>query len=378
MSGLLSILNNAGGGYRRVLRLQLLALLPVCIAAVVNGGYQYLILLAAEPGRGGDDLRSNLAQALGASHENPGLYDFLAAGMAHFLPMLLLALAVGGFWERIIAARRERPLEPGFILIALLFTLMLPGAAAFSHVVYGMSFAILLGKGIFGGDGKTFLSPALLGLAIVQVSFPSASGEHPLWQGLAGYSGSDAIAMFHRGRSGRRRHHSMVGISGRHQRDSGHHFGFGRGAWRRPVIVCPDNLMAPAAGAIDRIGRSRHAVQYCGRGNGRGFGCRDHACPLASAARKLRFRRGFHRLRSGGLLLHQSRPLDTGIFNRRTGGADPGRKLDPPRRGYPGAAVDLDCGAVNRSRGHRLEYSQAGASPCLKPPSKTIPRRRPA
>lgn len=199
MSGLLSILNNAGGGYRRVLRLQLLALLPVCIAAVVNGGYQYLTLLAAEPERGGDDLRSNLAQALGASHENPGLYDFLAAGIAHFLPMLLLALAVGGFWERIIAARRERPLEPGFILIALLFTLMLPGAAPFGHVVYGMSFAILLGKGIFGGDGKTFLSPALLGLALVQVSFPSASGEHPLWQGLAGYSGSDAIAMFHRG-----------------------------------------------------------------------------------------------------------------------------------------------------------------------------------
>ncbi|MCP4387790.1 MAG: NADH:ubiquinone reductase (Na(+)-transporting) subunit B, partial [Gammaproteobacteria bacterium] len=106
---------------------------------------------------------------------------------------------IGGFWERIIAAQRQRSVEPGFILIALLFTLLLPGAAPFSHVIYGMSFAILLGKGIFGGDGKTFLSPALLGVALVQVSFPSASGLHPLWQGLAGYAGSDAIALFHRG-----------------------------------------------------------------------------------------------------------------------------------------------------------------------------------
>jgi len=194
-----SFLDNAGDGYRRILKLQLLALLPVGIAALVNCGYQYVTLLAAEPARRGDDLRSNLARALGASHESPGLYDYLAAGVAHFLPLLLLALAVGGFWERIIAARRERPIEPGFISIALLFTLMLPAAAPFSHIVYGMSFAILLGKGIFGGDGKTFLSPALLGVAIVQVSFPGASGEHLLWQGLVGYSGSDAIAVFHRG-----------------------------------------------------------------------------------------------------------------------------------------------------------------------------------
>lgn len=195
MAGLLS----TSGGYSRILKLQLLALIPVSIAAVINAGYQYLAVLGADPELAGDDLRSNLASGLGASLEDPGLYDWLAAGLAHFLPLLLLALVIGGFWERIIAAQRKRPIEPGFVLIALLFTLLLPGSAPFSHVVYGMSFAILLGKGIFGGDGKTFLSPALLGVALVQVSFPSASGQHPLWQGLAGYAGSDAIALFHRG-----------------------------------------------------------------------------------------------------------------------------------------------------------------------------------
>ena len=199
MTGSLAASGKVMSGYSRILKLQLLALLPVSIAAVFNSGYQYLAVLAREPERVGDDLRSNLAHGLGAGYEDPGLYDWLAAGLAHFLPLLLLALVIGGLWERIIAARSNRAFEPGFILIALLFTLLLPGSAPFSHVVYGMSFAILLGKAIFGGDGKSFLSPALLGVAIVQVSFPSAAGQHPLWQGLAGYAGSDAIALFHRG-----------------------------------------------------------------------------------------------------------------------------------------------------------------------------------
>ncbi|MEE8307843.1 MAG: RnfABCDGE type electron transport complex subunit D [Gammaproteobacteria bacterium] len=183
----------------RINRLQLLSLLPVSIAAVFNVGYQYLTVLANTPGAETDDLRGRIADFLGASHQDPGLFDLLAAGLAHMLPILLVALLTGGVWERIIADKRRRPFEPGFILIALLFTLLLPGAAPFSHVVFGMSFAILVGKGIFGGEGKTFLSPALLGIAIVQISFPSAANLHPLWNGLAGYAGSDAIALYHRG-----------------------------------------------------------------------------------------------------------------------------------------------------------------------------------
>jgi Na+-transporting NADH:ubiquinone oxidoreductase subunit B len=184
---------------RRIFNLQLLALVPVAIAALFNTGYQYLRILAENPALESDDVRGRIARGLGASYQHPGIVDMLAAGLAHLLPILVLALITGGVWERIIADRRQRPMESGFILIALLFTLLLPGAAAFSHVVFGMSFAILVGKAIFGGEGKTFLSPALLGIAIVQVSFPGSADQHPLWQGLSGYGGSEAFALFHRG-----------------------------------------------------------------------------------------------------------------------------------------------------------------------------------
>jgi Na+-transporting NADH:ubiquinone oxidoreductase subunit B len=184
---------------QQILKLQLIALVPVTIAALFNTGYQYLRVLADNPALESDDIRSRIASGLGASYQDPGLYDMLAAGLAHLLPILGVALITGGIWERIIAEKRQRPFEPGFILIALLFTLLLPGAAAFSHVVFGMSFAILFGKAIFGGEGKTFLSPALLGIAIVQVSYPGSAGQHPLWHGLTGYGGSEAIALYHRG-----------------------------------------------------------------------------------------------------------------------------------------------------------------------------------
>ena len=189
----------SNNGLWRIHKLQLLSLLPVSIAAVFNTGYQYLAALALNPDMATDDLRSSIVRGLGANYQDPGFYDLLAAGLAHMVPILLVALITGGVWERIIAERRKRPLESGYLVIALLFTLLLPGAAPFSHVVFGMSFAILVGKGIFGGEGKTFLSPALLAIAVVQISFPSAAGLHPLWHGLAGYGGSEAIAHYHRG-----------------------------------------------------------------------------------------------------------------------------------------------------------------------------------
>ena len=80
----MSAISAAADGQRRILKMQLLALLPVSIAAVVNCGYQYLSVLAAEPGRVSDDLRSNLAAGLGASYQEPGLDDWIAAGLAHF------------------------------------------------------------------------------------------------------------------------------------------------------------------------------------------------------------------------------------------------------------------------------------------------------
>ena len=184
---------------RRILLIQLLALLPLLLIAMVNCGYQYLSGLQNMPDFDGGGLRGQLASNVVLNADSPGLYDFFMAGFAHLVPMFLLAILVGGLWERIYAVRQKQPLQPGFVRDAVLFTLLLPAATPFTHVVIGISFAIIIGKIVFGGEGKSFISPALLGVAILQVSFPGVSGTHPLWEGLRGYSGSEAIATYYRG-----------------------------------------------------------------------------------------------------------------------------------------------------------------------------------
>jgi Na+-transporting NADH:ubiquinone oxidoreductase subunit B len=186
-------------GYRRLVGLRLLALLPVTLAAIVNTGYQYLSRLAEDPSLAGSGLRESLARGLGADYIDAGLYDWCAAGVAYLLPVLLVALLAGGFWEWLVARYRGRPAGGDLLLTALTFTLLLPGATPFFHVLFGMSFAVLVGSAIFGGDGRTFLSPALLGIVILQAGFPAAGGPHPLWQGITDYGGSDAVALFYRG-----------------------------------------------------------------------------------------------------------------------------------------------------------------------------------
>ena len=190
---------NRIGGYRRILGLRLLALLPVAVAAIVNTGYQYLSRLAEDPGLAGDGWRDWLARALGADSVDAGFYDWCAAGVVHFIPVLAVALLAGGFWTWLVARYRDQPPADDFVLTALMFTLLLPGAVPIGHVVFGMSFAILLGSAIFGGDGRTFLSPALLGIVVLQAGFAGVAGPHPLWQGLSGYGGSEAIALFYSG-----------------------------------------------------------------------------------------------------------------------------------------------------------------------------------
>jgi len=194
MSALLAVL--FGDGYGRILRLRLLALLPVLLAAILNTGYQYLDAAASPAEKG---WRGWLAAMLGVDRAGAGVYDWLVTGCLYLLPLLLTTLAVGLFWERLFADSRGRSLEPGFIPAAVLFTLLLPAPTPMFHAIFGMSLAMLLGLGIFGGDGRSFLSPALLGFAILQVSFPSVANGHPLWQGLAGYGGSEALAIYDRG-----------------------------------------------------------------------------------------------------------------------------------------------------------------------------------
>jgi Na+-transporting NADH:ubiquinone oxidoreductase subunit B len=176
--------------------IRLLALAPVLIGAVINTGHQYLSALNAIGNMDKGDCRDRMVQGLGLNPSDPAMFDVLAAGLVHLLPVLAMALLVGGVWEQLFATYRRRKRESGLLLIAVLMTLLMPPGVSLAHLAIGMSFAMVFARGIFGGEGKTFVNPAVVGAAFMLISFPTALTGHPLWSGIAGYGGTRAFALY--------------------------------------------------------------------------------------------------------------------------------------------------------------------------------------
>lgn len=132
-------------------------------------------------------------QVLGGLDGNLG--DFAIKGLFMVLPIFAVAYGVGVLWEGLFAHFRARSREPGLLVTALLFTALMPPAAPLWHVALGMSFAIVFAQEVFGGHGKTFLPPALVGAAVLQVSFPSAMAGDALWSMISGYGGTTAFSL---------------------------------------------------------------------------------------------------------------------------------------------------------------------------------------
>ncbi len=181
----------------RIHVLRLLAIIPVVIAAIANTGYQYLVALDVSNGQGAGDWRDGAVQSLGIDYVERGVYDIIAAGLIHVLPVFVIAFLAAGVWERIFAAGRQRRFDFGIVYTALLFTMLMPPGVTFFHIIFAMSFAIVFAKAIFGGEGKSFLNPALVGAAILQVSFPTALTDHPIWSSINGYAGTRMFTSYH-------------------------------------------------------------------------------------------------------------------------------------------------------------------------------------
>lgn len=163
----------------------------------MNTGYQYLLAMQGSAGQAIEGWRSSLTQYLDIQSVAPGMYDILVAGLVHVIPVFVMALLAGSFWERLFAEKRNRAFDKGVIYTALLVTLLMPPAVTLFHVVFGMSFAIVFAHGVFGGEGRSFLNPALVAVAIVQITFPGALTNHSLWTGLNGYAGTRHFLDFH-------------------------------------------------------------------------------------------------------------------------------------------------------------------------------------
>lgn len=175
---------------RRFNRFRLLALIPVFIAAVWHTGHQYTLSVKLLGEMPESDWRDTLVSKFGFELADISTMASLKAGLILVLCAVIVVVLAAAVLERVTSTAFHRNFDSGVLYFALLFALLMPPAASVFQLGFGITLGIFLGHTIFGGEGKTFLNPALVGAALTQVSFPTAGTDHPVWQEVNGYAGT--------------------------------------------------------------------------------------------------------------------------------------------------------------------------------------------
>ncbi|HLD67139.1 MAG TPA: NADH:ubiquinone reductase (Na(+)-transporting) subunit B [Pseudomonas sp.] len=169
---------------------------PALLFGMWNIGYQANSLFVGNPEllASQDGWRFALIGAL-AGFDPGSLWDNLLQGAAYFLPIYLVTFIVGGFWEVLFASIRRHEVNEGFFVTSVLFALILPPSIPLWQVALGISFGVVIGKEVFGGTGKNFLNPALVGRAFLFFAYPAQLSGDAVWTALDGYAGATALSV---------------------------------------------------------------------------------------------------------------------------------------------------------------------------------------
>ncbi|MDH3665778.1 MAG: RnfABCDGE type electron transport complex subunit D [Paracoccaceae bacterium] len=167
------------------------ALLPSLLLVIYSAGQQAGLGLARA---GLDTLPGWRGPLLAAIEPRWAAAAEIYRGMLYVLPILAVAVLTGLFWRWAFARLRRREFDGFPLSTALIFTLVVPPGAPLWQVALGMSFGIVVGKEIFGGTGKNFMNPALVGLAFLYLAYPRDPAAGPIWTGSSGYGGTTIFA----------------------------------------------------------------------------------------------------------------------------------------------------------------------------------------
>ena len=113
----------------------------------------------------------------------PGVLVLLYWQGSRWLGQLALAIAAAYALEAAVLWLRRKPYAPlrdGSILVtAVLLALSLPVLAPWWIPLIGIAFAVLLGKHLYGGLGQNPFNPAMVGFAVLLISFPAQMSGMP-------------------------------------------------------------------------------------------------------------------------------------------------------------------------------------------------------
>ncbi len=169
---------------------------PAMFFGMWNIGYQANQVFAASPEllAAQEGWRFALTGAL-AGFDPGSVWDNMIQGATWFLPIYLVTFVAGGFWEVLFASVRRHEVNEGFFVSSILFALIVPPSIPLWQVAMGISFGVVIGKEVFGGTGKNFLNPALVGRAFLFFAYPADISGDAVWTAVDGFAGATALSV---------------------------------------------------------------------------------------------------------------------------------------------------------------------------------------
>jgi Na+-transporting NADH:ubiquinone oxidoreductase subunit B len=165
---------------KRMMVTVVLALLPLCLWAMYNTGFQAFSAFG-----GGatplDDPRIWIWEALGLGYDTHNIFTATLFGAMYFVPVFLVVGAMGGLVEGTFAVMRDHEINEGFLVTWFLFALSLPPSIPLWQVAIGTIFGVVIGKEVFGGTGMNILNPALTARAFLFFAYPAQISGDAVW-----------------------------------------------------------------------------------------------------------------------------------------------------------------------------------------------------
>ncbi len=179
---------------KRMMITVIYALVPVILMAMYNTGLQANLGLMQAGDSAFLSWQGQVVQWLGVGFNPENIFANFIHGALYFLPVYIVTMAVGGFWEVLFACVRKHEVHEGFLVTGMLFPLILPPTIPYWQVALGISFGIVIGKEVFGGVGMNILNPALTGRVFLFFAYPVEISGDAVWVAVDGLSRATPLA----------------------------------------------------------------------------------------------------------------------------------------------------------------------------------------
>lgn len=165
---------------KRTMTMVITALMPALLFGMWNVGYQHSI----------------------ATGVQMDFIEIFTYGFLKVLPLIIVSYGVGLGIEFAAAQIRGHEVNEGYLVTGMLIPLIMPVDLPLWMLALSVSFAVIVGKEVFGGTGMNIWNPALLARAFAFFAYPSYMSGDKVWvSGLTkgegiidGFSGATPLA----------------------------------------------------------------------------------------------------------------------------------------------------------------------------------------